>query len=90
MTARALFIDGNLRDTLLGSSSLGLAGEFHTNARHFDIEYLSKMRQGRLEEKMVLPASSASRFARTDRSGSLSELPLRTSFAPPLSKNVMS
>ena len=35
------------------------------------------------------PASSASRFALTDRSGSLSE-PLRTSFVLPLSKNVMS
>lgn len=90
-TVRVPLIRSHLRDTLLGSSSLGLAGEFHTNARRFYIGYLSKMRQEPLEEKRgFLPISSASRFALTDRSGSLSEPPLRTSFAVPLSRNVMS
>jgi hypothetical protein len=91
-TTRATTIGRRLRGTLLGSSSLGLDGEFQTNAQRFDIERLSEMRQVHLEEekRFFLPASSASRLALTDRSGSLSELPLRTSFAPPLSKNATS
>ena len=45
LTTRAPFINGHLRDILLGSSSLCLVGEFHTSAQHSDIEHLPKMRQ---------------------------------------------
>ena len=90
-TVCTTLVGRHLHDILLALSSLDLVEEFHTNARRFDIGHLSGMSRLHVEwERPLLPVSSASRFARTERRGSLSEPPRRTSFAPPLSKNVMS
>ena len=91
LTIGVPLIGGHLHYIPPASSSLGLVGEFHTNAQRFDTEHLLRIRWLNAEHgKVPLPASSASRFARTERRGSLSKPPRRTSLAPPLSKNVMS
>jgi len=50
-TVCAPSVNGHLHDTLLASSSLGLAGEFHTNAQRFDIEHLPRIRWLQVEER---------------------------------------